>query len=385
MKHIRWVAGPVLAWVVSAAGAPPWHVIHVTIDPAGCERNDAVVDVAIDPKFLPTKAGLPLPLTRRCIDVVEVSRVGRLIDKQTPFQFDPIGGRGGTVTILLTGTTKPGAIRCYELRCRQAGKPFTVRPVRPRVELADDFEYKGQDSFRIVTPSAWWYYHKQGAGFAGLEDRDGKDWIGYRPTGGSDGKYRGIPNLVHPEGYFHPGGKKCRSRLVSSGPLKVIIDSQSLDKKWACRWEVCHAWARLTVLKAAGPYWFLYEGTPGGKLDADADCCITSAGKSTPAAKRWTGDLPAPEWVCFGDAKCKRALWLAHHEDDKHVDSYRPMQQNMTVFGFGRKDLTKHMTAVPNHFTVGLCESTDPKVIAAAVDAARRPCSIKLALRAGGR
>lgn len=47
------------------------------------------------------------------------------------------------------------------------------------------------------------------------------------------------------------------------------------------------------------------------------------------------------------DTPLKRGLLLAHHEDDRHVDSYWPMQGNTTVFGFGRKGLGKFMTKVP--------------------------------------
>ena len=39
------------------------------------------------------------------------------------------------------------------------------------------------------------------------------------------------------------------------------------------------------------------------------------------------------------------------------MDSYWPMQQNMTVFGFGRKKLEKFLTATPARFTVALIEA----------------------------
>jgi len=68
--------------------------------------------------------------------------------------------------------------------------------------------YQGQASLRIVALAATYVYHKQGAGFASLVDPDGRDWISYRSQGGSDGQYRGIPNLIHPEGGFHPGSTK---------------------------------------------------------------------------------------------------------------------------------------------------------------------------------
>ena len=154
---------------------------------------------------------------------------------------------------------------------------------------------------------------------------------------------------------------------------KDIRYTRSKDGKWACQWEITDAWARLTVLRADHAYWFLYEGTPGGKLDVARQFCVRSGGMRTPAGRSWTGDLPGDEWVYFGDKKLRRVLYLVHHERDEHVDSYWPMQGNMTVFGFGRKGLTKHMTKVPARFTVGFCESTDPKVVAAAIAAVTRP------------
>jgi len=350
--------------------------LSVEINAAGCERRDALADVTIEPEMVGTTSGVARPLTADSIDVVEVSPGGRIVDRKTPFQFDRIGRGMGTLSILLGGRTRANASRHFRVSCRRAGKTFTPRKVPARLELAEDYEHEGQESFRIVTDSAWWYYHKRGAGFAGLLDPNGNDWIGYGPKGGSAGSYRGMPNLVHPEGYFHPGRTKCTSRLLAKGPLKVIIRSQSRDGKWACRWEITPAWARLTVLKAAGPYWFLYEGTPGGRLDVDGDYCVRSDGRRSAASERWSGDIAAPEWLYFGDRKLKRVLYLVHHEDDGHVDSYRPMQKNMTVFGFGRKGLTRHMTKVPARFTVGFCESTDHGTIAGAIAAATSPFKI---------
>ena len=376
MRDLGWTMGVVWVWVwvgQAGAAAPGERALDVEINAAGCVRHDALVDVPVDFETLATKSGAAMPLTARSVNVVEVSLAGRIVDRATPFQFNCVGRGLGTLSILLGGRTQANATRHFRVSFRQAGKTFTARKVRPRIEVVKDYEHQGLDSFRIVTPSAWWYYHKQGAGFAGLWDANGNDWIGYRPKGGSAGHYRGIPNLVHPEGYFHPGGAKCTSTLLADGPLKAIIQSRSKDGKWACRWDITDAWARLTVLKAAHPYWFLYEGTPGGKLDTSRQFCVRCDGMRTPAAQRWTSDLPGDEWVYFADAKLRRALVLVHHHRDEHVDSYWPMQNNMTVFGFGRKGLTKHMTQVPAQFTVGFCESTDPKVVAAAIAAITRP------------
>jgi hypothetical protein len=159
--------------------------------------------------------------------------------------------------------------------------------------------------------------------------------------------------------------------------------SESDDGKMKCIWDVFPFYARLTVLKMRKPYWFLYEGTPGGKLDEDSDYCIRadrSGGTRTPAAVKWDGDLSAAggpgEWLCFGDDD--RALYLVHHEDDEAVDSYWPMRGEMTVFGFGRKGINKFMEATPAHFTVGLHDSSNFADIARAVNSAYVPLVVQV-------
>jgi hypothetical protein len=68
-----------------------------------------------------------------------------------------------------------------------------------------------------------------------------------------------------------------------------------------------------------------------------------------------SADLASPEWIYFGDDLTNRVLFVAHHEDDTQPDYFRQMQDNMTVFGFGRQDpcCTKYLSAVPAHFTIG--------------------------------
>lgn len=241
------------------------------------------------------------------------------------------------------------------------------------IRLTDDVEHQGHKSFRIETAIGTWLYHKQGAGFASLIDKDGNDWISYRPEGGARGHYRGIPNLVHPEGYFHPGGEKCVSRIVEKQDGRVTIESHSGDEKWKCRWDVYHDRAVLTVLSAPKAYWFLYEGTPAGKLDERRGYCLRPGAERAALKERWTGDLADPEWVVFGVEGYPRALAIVHHEADNNVDSYWPMQGAMTVFGFGRDGLKKFMTKTPARFTVTLVEETDEKKIVRAVEALSRP------------
>ena len=236
-----------------------------------------------------------------------------------------------------------------------------------KVVVTDGLEHESQQSVRIATPTATWYYHKSGAGFASLEDADGNDWIGHHPGNRAAGEFRGIPNLVHPEGYFHPGGTDCETTIVQAGPDKAVLESQAAGGAWAVRWEVTAAFARLTVLKAAKQYWFLYEGTPGGEMDEAGDTCVLSDGLTHPLSARWETRLAPPRWVYFRDAKTGRILYFIHHTDDGEADSFWPMNESpgrepesgMTVFGFGRIKLVSSLAQSPATFTVGLAEARD--------------------------
>jgi hypothetical protein len=237
----------------------------------------------------------------------------------------------------------------------------------PEIVVTDGVEHEEQESVRIVTPSATWYYHKAGAGFASLEDRDGRDWIGYHPGGRAAGEFRGIPNLVNPEGYFHPGGTECATEIVQAGPDKAVLESQAEGGKWRVRWEITPDAARLTVLAAPKVYWFLYEGTPGGKIDEHADACLLSDGRTISAGERWDTRLACPRWVAFRDGASGMAIAFVHHDDDGDVDSYWPMEHNMTVFGFGRLKLVSSLRKTPARFTVALLDAADEAALRARI------------------
>ena len=230
--------------------------------------------------------------------------------------------------------------------------------------------------YKVETATATYFLEKSGCGLAALIDREGNDWIGFRPQPGSrgDGEFRGFPNAVHsqPGGYFHPrnqGTGPSTPRVEHSGPERVTISGVSGDSQWGCRYDFfpTHCTFTMTKLPAAGRYWVLYEGTPGGRLD-DTDWWMTSGTRGRkPIAENHEGDIPAPEWIVFGDAGLKRVLFLLHHEDDGHPDRYYPMRREMTVFGFGRHRGEKFIDSVPQRFSIGLLETTDPAAIGVAL------------------
>jgi hypothetical protein len=377
----------------------PWNLpgykyrTLIRVGAGGYDRHNRPVEVEIDFSKLAGDLGLS-----DYIDPVEWAVLEHREEGVTsvPFQFDkasdfhPWTDARGTLTFIMTGLTPFGGERRFYVYFGLQG--YNARPETAnakglvRVDLVA--EHQGQASFQVQSPVATYYYHKLGAGFATLLDTDGADWLGYNPgvgarsDSGSGGKYRGTPNMGHPEGYCHPGEAVSDSCIVSSGPVKVTIESESNDGKMHCQWDIFPGYARMTVLNMREPYWYLYEGTPGGELDMDSDFCVRPAGDGfakTPVSERWNGDIPASdgmEWVCFADPKQERSLYIVHHEDDEEMDSYWPMNEEMTVFGFGRLDLKKFMRTVPSRFTIGLCDGTEPARVKAVIDDACQPLAI---------
>lgn len=235
-----------------------------------------------------------------------------------------------------------------------------------------------QPSYRIETPSATWVYHREGAGFSALIDPAGHDWIAYRPQGGAAGHFRGIPNAVFRprqagNNFFHPGHagpKGAETTLVESRPDRVVLRSRSRDQRWTCEWEIRPDRARMRMTQVPADdsgYWFLYEGTPGGRFESE-DLCLRPGGKLTPLSQDWEATLKDTPWVAFISPERKRALVLIAHEPGDATVSYRPMENAMTVFGFGRalRSLAGQLNA-PLSFTVALLAETEPARIEARV------------------
>jgi len=363
--------------------------VPVRVSAAGYERLDKPIEVEINFNQLLRRTGKKKIDDAKSIRVTEVDASGKIMNRLVTFQFDKDPdfdqrtNAKGKITFMADGKTPANLTRIFHVYFSHAETAHSPPSFKPLVRLTNAVEYQGQESFKIETQNATYYYHKQGAGFAGIIDKDGNDWLGYRPGGGPAGEYRGIPNMGYPEGYCHPGKTVSNSKIISSGPIKVSIFSVSNDGKMECNWDIFPSYARLTVLKMRTPYWFLYEGTPGGKLDEDSDYCIrpdTPNGNRTPAKFKWDGDISEPghsgEWLCFGDDN--RAIFLIHHEDDEAIDSYWPMQGQMTVFGFGRKGLNKFMEMAPAHFTIGLCECSSFEEFSKVINSAYSPMVIEV-------
>lgn len=117
--------------------------------------------------------------------------------------------------------------------------------------------------------------------------------------------------------------------------------SVSSNEKMRIRWAIYPEFARLTVIEIRPPYWFLFEGTPGGKLDLETDYWVRSGdepGTRLPASEQWTHDLAEDaggEWAYVEDGALGRVFVLAHHADDEGVDSYWPMNDPRVTVGAG--------------------------------------------------
>ena len=246
----------------------------------------------------------------------------------------------------------------------------------PPVQLGEgvDVSAGGDAAYIITTPNATYYLEKQGGGLSSMLDRDGIDWLGFHkaPGSGHKGEYRGFPNAVHKQdgNYFHAMNAKTdpsatKVELVSDTHVRIGVVSG--NGEWEAQYDFFADRLDFTMRKVSPgyKYWVQYEGVPGGDMD-DTDFRYASADRARhPINEPFIGDLPAPEWMAFGDANAPRMIYLLHHEDDTHPDDYvsRP---HMTVLGIGRRNKDKYLTS-PRKFSIGFIESTEHGVIADAM------------------
>jgi len=358
--------------------------IRIEVSAEGVNRSNKPVEVPVDFSSFLEQAGLEGSLDEISLRLMEVDKKNVVVDDMVPFQFEkdgdyhPASNASGRLVFICTNTTQSAEKRTYDLYFDTVENSGGRTPARieTMVEVTDKIKHEGQESFKIATPAATYYYHKAGAGFASMEDKHGVDWIGYRPGFESGGEYRGIPNLWK----FHPGQDSCISKVDIRGPIRARIRSLSLDGKWECIWDIFPDHARMSLLKINDTYWFLYEGIPGGSLEVDRDYNVLSTGLRRSIAEDWHGDIPAPEWVYFGDDRIQRVLYLVHHEDDTHSDQFWQMRGEMVVFGFGReyKCCGTYMDRVPACFTVGFAEDSVFFRVESQINNVRRPLSVWL-------
>jgi len=232
----------------------------------------------------------------------------------------------------------------------------------------------GGSAYIITTPSAIYYLEKEGGGLSSMIDKDGTDWLGFHKKEGSGhkGEYRGFPNAVHKQdgSYFHAMNAKTDSsssvvEMESDDHIRIAFTSD--NEQWQGQWDFYPNRCDFTMRKisASYKYWVQYEGIPGGEMDSTDYWYASADTERHSIVTPQVGDLPAPEWMAFGDQNSPRVLYMLHHEDDEFPDNYvsRP---DMTVLGFGRENKDKYLTTVQT-FSIGFIESTEYSVIDQAV------------------
>lgn len=243
-----------------------------------------------------------------------------------------------------------------------------VVPSEKTVRLAHgvDDSAGGVSAYIISIANATFFLEKEGGGLSSMIDRDGVDWIGFKPEVGSGwkGEYRGFPNAIHKQdgSYFHAinAGTDPSTSVVSiEEAYHVQIIFTSGNGKWQGKWDFYPDRCDFTMTEVSEghQYWVQYEGVPGGEMDKDDFWYASVDDKSHLIDEPFKGDLPAPEWYAFGDVQSSRMLYILHHEDDEYPDDYvsRPY---MTVLGFGRSGKEKFLDT-PQTFSIGFIESTE--------------------------
>ena len=207
----------------------------------------------------------------------------------------------------------------------------------------------GDSTYIITTTSAIYYLEKKGGGLSSMVDQNGVDWLGFHKQEGSahKGEYRGFPNAIHKQdgSYFHAMNAKTAPstsvvEMESKDHVRIAFTSE--NKQWQGQWDFYPNRCDFTMRKISDgyKYWVQYEGVPGGEMDSTDFWYASADNKPHPINEPQVGDLPAPEWMAFGDQHSPRMLYLLHHKDDEFPDNYvsRP---DMTVLGFGRKNKDK--------------------------------------------
>jgi hypothetical protein len=231
--------------------------------------------------------------------------------------------------------------------------------------------YENKPHFIIKTKSITWYFDKEGGGFSRMIDKERNDWISFKrepwneyPASAASA-FRGIPNLVFKSddgGAGHPGHEKCNSAIEGN---KIITKSKSGNWKWS--WEFFDDYARLEILKTDPnqPYWFLYEGTPGGKYTPADYYFGTSKTPTTtelPDFYKGTNIFGNFQWIYCGSQKLENTFYMVHLQSDEETDMAGFLgntteglnsPDGMTVFGFGRDEKGNPLLTGNQKFVVG--------------------------------
>jgi uncharacterized repeat protein (TIGR02543 family) len=358
--------------------------VPVTVHTGDFIRYDKPVETPINFTTLLNSVSQAGSFDPNALRVVEIDAAGQVLDDHVPVQFDRASdyqagsNATGTLTLIMKGTTPANSERTYHVYFDVTARNLPATTLGDQVIRTDTVD-EFQGSYRIQTNNATYDYHVQGGGFSSMIDIDGNDWLDYHdspPDAG--GAFRGTPNMVPPpDGLFHPGKSEMITYQVYSGPLKETFRSRTYDNQWEVQWDIYPTYAKMTVLRRdpTKNYWWLFEGTPGGRLENTGaantqDFVTLSNGTTFLTSSNYEGDLQGDEWVFISDpdvdnaSTAARSVFLVNADSDTAVDSYRTLEsggnKKMTIWGFGRNrtNNTTYLNQTPKRFYIGLMDTT---------------------------
>ncbi|WP_299534851.1 VCBS repeat-containing protein [Ulvibacterium sp.] len=245
-------------------------------------------------------------------------------------------------------------------------------PLKNAIAISEGI-YENRPHFIIHGKGATYYFDKAGGGFSRILDSYGNDWVSYKTEpwdqypASAASAFRGLPNLVfkseNDKGAGHPGHDKCVSEIVSENKIRTRTKSGF----WEWEWTFSEDHAVLEVLSTDGtPYWFLYEGTPGGSFSPEVSTYGTDrSGPSSQIPDFYKGDIDFNNfrWAYFNKKGLDTTFFVAQINADGHTDmmSYlgntsegAKSKDGMTVFGFGRGENTTPLLKGKNSFIIGM-------------------------------
>ncbi|MEM9338652.1 MAG: fibronectin type III domain-containing protein [Bacteroidota bacterium] len=244
-----------------------------------------------------------------------------------------------------------------------------------QVRISDSID-EGIACYKIETTTTTYFLDKEGGGFTSLVDQDGNDWLNYNDNLGSAGKFRGIPN----SGELHPGYSGGSSH--TDAPTNVWLDSATITSSRngeAVEWTFFPTHVQMVVKKLDqndGKFWILYEGTPGGTIEATDSLHLSTGETYSITANHPFGKVDiinvsdraiGSEWMYVSDTAGDKSFFMAV-TNDVAADTYYLLEDNMTVMGFGRSGSSPLKKEVNTTMIMGIIESRDHTQVTNTID-----------------
>lgn len=364
------------------------YYLPITIAGNGFARTDEPVDNNINLTTALSALGGSGAILDSSVQVVETDSSGNVINSSVPFQFnkasdyDATNDASGDLILEMTGTTTATQTRYYRVYFDTQGTytaPTFSSQVTVNQNATDDV---GEAAISVTNSTATYFVQQGTGGISQIIDNAGNDWVGFNSNGGSAGEYRGVPNLGIPSGLhpYDPVGNfpssdaqgTATTTVASTGPLETTINVASTDGNVSVTYQFYAGFVRVTVNQANEEnsndndnYWFLYEGTPGGSF-SDSDSYVLSDGTSNTLNNSFDdpngiGNSTEGQWASFQSASENRFIYFANDTASSVEDSYYDLNDQMTVFGFGRTAPTSDPSQVQelsgaNSFTIGIAD-----------------------------